>query len=185
MRKRATKIDLRFQKGSRWQMRPVPSPNPEEARLAAELYHQLYLQKYSRLNPSYSAEWIERCCRAGILQLHFLEDPNGQADGALAWFAPNPVMSSPLVGYRLALPAECGLYRLLAIHSLQHASMQQRWLNFSSGAADFKRHRGGEAAIEYSALYIAHLSWPRRMTWQSLAWLLNHIAVPLMQRLKL
>jgi hypothetical protein len=185
LRKRATKIDLRLQAKSLWRMRTVSRPTPREAEQAADMYHQLYLQKYCRLNPCYKAEWITRCSNAGIINLHFLEQAPGMPDGVLAWFAPNQVMSSPIVGYRLTMPAKYGLYRLLAVYSLYQASLQKRWLNFSSGAAHFKRLRGGEPAIEYSAVYVAHLSRPRRMVWRSLARLLHLVAVPLMKRMKL
>jgi len=57
-------------------------------------------------------------------------------------------------------------------------------LNESSGAAQFKRNRGGFAAIEYSAVYDQHLPWYRRLCWTVLAVLLVAIGIPLMQKYK-
>ena len=58
-------------------------------------------------------------------------------------------------------------------------------LNFSSGAAAFKRLRGGQPEIEYSLIHVAHLPWSRRLVWQLMGLLLQRIGVPLMRKLKL
>ncbi len=150
-----------------------------------QLYNLLYLDKYCVLNPHYSAEWIRRGQRDGWLQLRVLRTDEGRIDGVVGWFANAQIISAPLVGYDTALPQRAGLYRQLTQLCLQEAARRRVLLNFSSGAAGFKRLRGGEAQIEYSLVYVAHLGWARRLVWRVLATLLHGIGVPLMRTLKL
>jgi hypothetical protein len=78
-----------------------------------------------------------------------------------------------------------GIYRLLTQACLNEAIRQKKILNFSAGAAQFKRLRGGEPEIEYSLIYIQHLNVFRRVTWRIMAFLLNRLAVPLMKKRQL
>ncbi|WP_339471125.1 GNAT family N-acetyltransferase, partial [Pseudomonas capeferrum] len=137
------------------------------------------------MNPHYSAKWIQRGQREGWLELRVLRGPDGRIDGALGWFANEAVISAPIVGYDTALPQGVGLYRQLTHLCLLEAVERRQVLNFSSGAAEFKRLRGGQPHIEYSLVYVAHLSWGRRLVWGVLASLLHGIGVPMMRKLKL
>jgi hypothetical protein len=94
-------------------------------------------------------------------------------------------MTTPLIGYDLALPRKLGLYRMLTALVFQEARETGRILNLSAGAAQFKRHRGGEAQIEYSAVYIAHLPVFQRAVWASLGGLLRHVGVRILQTYEL
>lgn len=111
--------------------------------------------------------------------------PDGRIDGEVGWFTSSAVISAPIVGYDTALPQRTGLYRQLTRLCLQEAVERRQVLNFSSGAAEFKRLRGGQPQIEYSLIYIAHLSWGRRLVWTALRRLLHDIGVSMMKRLKL
>lgn len=150
-----------------------------------QLYNLLYLDKYSTLNPHYSAQWMQRGQAEGWLEMRALRSPEGRIDGALGWFANSALISTPIVGYDTALPQRAGLYRQLTRLCLQEAVERRQVLNFSSGAAGFKRLRGGQPEIEYSLVHVAHLSLGRRLVWQLLSLLLTRIGVPLMRRLKL
>jgi hypothetical protein len=149
------------------------------------LYNLLYLDKYCTLNPHYSAQWMQRGQREGWLELRALRNVDGRIDGALGWFANTGVISTPIVGYDTALPQQVGLYRQLTRLCLQEAVERRQVLNFSAGAAEFKRLRGGQAQIEYSLIHVAHLSWGRRVVWIVLSRLLHGIGVPMMKKLKL
>ncbi|ROL73625.1 hypothetical protein BK634_02550 [Pseudomonas chlororaphis] len=150
-----------------------------------QLYNLLYLDKYSTLNPHYSAQWMQRGQAEGWLEMRALRSPEGRIDGALGWFANSALISTPIVGYDTALPQRAGLYRQLTRLCLQEAVERRQVLNFSSGAAGFKRLRGGQPEIEYSLVHVAHLSLGRRLVWQLLSLLLTRIGVPLMRRFKL
>lgn len=149
------------------------------------LYNLLYLNKYSTLNPHYSAAWLAQGQRDGWLELRVLRTACGRIDGVAGWFASDAVLSAPIVGYDTALPPRAGLYRQLTRLCLEEAAKRRMPLNFSSGAAHFKRLRGGEAQIEYSMVQIAHLPLRQRLVWRTLAALLQGLGVPLMRKLKL
>jgi hypothetical protein len=149
------------------------------------LYNQLYLEKYSRLNPHYTADWLRAGQRDGWLQLSALECPRGCIDGVVGWFASDTNLSAPIVGYDTGLPRQTGLYRQLTSLCLQEAADRRMVLNFSSGASHFKRLRGGEPEIEFSMCYVRHLPATNRLAWSLLGSLLKGIGVPLLKALKL
>lgn len=157
---------------------------PDYARLE-QLYNLLYLDKYCRLNPHFSADWLYRGTQDGWLELEALCTPEGRMDGVLGCFGNTGILTAPIVGYDTALPQSLGLYRLLTRRCLQKAITRRCVLNFSAGAAHFKRLRGGLPEIEYSMVYVAHLPAARQRVWRWLGRLLHAIGVPLMQRLKL
>ncbi|RMQ47703.1 hypothetical protein ALQ04_04072 [Pseudomonas cichorii] len=150
-----------------------------------QLYNLLYLDKYCTLNPHYSAGWVQRGQREGWLDICVLRSREGRIDGALGWFANDATLSAPIVGYDTALPQKVGLYRQLTCLCLLEAVKRRQVLNFSSGAAGFKRLRGGQPQIEYSLIDVSHLFWGRRLVWKVLSRLLHGIAVPMMRKLKL
>jgi hypothetical protein len=159
----------------------------------AELYQQLYLDKYSRLNPQYSAQWLSNGYHHEWLDFCVLRrKPTAEAnahnrriDGVVGWFSNEKIITAPIVGYDTKLPQKAGLYRQLTCLCLHRAAQQQKVLNFSSGAAYFKRLRGGGPYIEYSMVYVKHLSPYRRIVWALLSYALHKIAIPIMKKYQL
>jgi len=149
------------------------------------LYNLLYLEKYCRLNPQFSANWLRCGQRDSWLQLRVLRTVAGRIDGVLGWFSNEHILTAPIVGYDTALPQRLGLYRLLTRMCLQEAVERRCVLNFSSGAAQFKRLRGGKPEIEYSMVYVRHLSADRRRAWKLLSQALHGIGLPIMRTFKL
>lgn len=152
---------------------------------AANLYAQLYLQKYSRLNPAYSAAFLLAWHRAGLLQLTGYRDAAGVLQAVVGLFSVDRTITAPIVGYALELPRQWGLYRLLMATVYETAARVGARINLSAGAAEFKRLRGGVGAIEYSAVYVRHLSKPRRRGIGVLATLAQRIGEPIMKRFQL
>lgn len=150
-----------------------------------ELYDLLYIRKYSAINPQFTEAYIRLCHERGLLTLHGLRDSGGALQGVIGCFERHGVVTAPLVGYNTALPREHGLYRMLMAIVLRSTAERGLMLNLSSGAASFKRLRGGEAEIEYSAVYDRHLPLRRRLPWRLLEALLMRIGVPLMRKWKL
>lgn len=150
-----------------------------------ELYNQLYLDKYCRLNPQFTADWLRCGQRDGWLDIRVLRTEDGRIDGVLGWFANEQILTAPIVGYDTTLPQRQGLYRMLTNMCLQEAVARRCVLNFSSGAAQFKRLRGGQPEIEYSMVYARHLSASRQRVWKLLSHILRMIGVPMMRMLKL
>jgi hypothetical protein len=150
-----------------------------------ELYNLLYLEKYCRLNPQFTAAWLRCGHRDGWLQLTSLRNADGRADAVVGWFGVPGVFSAPIVGYDTKLPAKTGLYRMLTALCIEEAARRRCVLNFSSGAAHFTRLRGGEPEIEYSMVYVRHLPAPRRAAWRAMQIVLAGVAAPLLKAFKL
>lgn len=180
-----TRLDARLLRNTPYRSVPGAALSDTDYARLEQLYNLLYLQKYCPLNPQYSATWLRCGQRDGWLELNALRGPDGRIDGVVGWFQGPGLLSAPIVGYDTQLPPRLGLYRLLTHLCLQRAAEQRVVLNFSSGAAHFKRLRGGQPEIEYSMVYVRHLSNSRQRVWRMLAKLLHGIGVPLMKKLKL
>lgn len=149
-----------------------------------ELYRLLYLEKYSHFNPDFTERFFEVALKTQSFYLVGLRKA-GRIDGVLGYFWRNGVMTTPIFGYDTSLPQSLGLYRMISAVLAQEARRRGLLLHASSGAASFKRLRGAIPAIEYSAVYDRHLPAYRRLPWAVLGSVLNAVAVPLIQRLKL
>jgi hypothetical protein len=152
---------------------------------AAALYGMLYLEKYSRLNPQYTSEFLRSWHAAGLLTLGGFRDDSHELQAVLGTFEMNDTITAPIVGYNTALPQELGLYRLLMASVYRRAASSGARINLSAGAADFKRSRGGIAAMEYSAVFARHLPTPRRRALRILGALTRRIGEPIMKRFEL
>ncbi|HTA38844.1 MAG TPA: hypothetical protein VK760_07205 [Candidatus Acidoferrales bacterium] len=150
-----------------------------------ELYNLLYLDKYCRLNPQFTAAWLRCGQRDGWLELTTLRNADGRIDGVAGWFAMGGIISAPIVGYDTGLPAKAGLYRMLTALCIEEAARRRCVLNFSSGAAHFKRLRGGVPEIEYSMVYVRHLPARRRVVWHALAAASVAVAAPVLKAFRL
>ena len=169
---------------SRYRVRRGGELKDEDFVRLEELYNLLYLEKYCQLNPHYKAAWLRRGHQEGWLQLRVLQSPEGRIDGVVGWFATEATLSAPIVGYDTALPIKLGLYRQLTQLCFQEAGARRLVLNFSSGAPQFKRMRGGQPQIEVSMVYVKHLPWKNRIIWGLLGLLMRTIAAPIMKALK-
>jgi hypothetical protein len=149
------------------------------------LYAQLYLDKYSRLNPHYTAAFLKEWHRAGLLEFAGFRDDTGVLRAVVGMFGQGSLLSAPIVGYDTGWPASAGLYRLLMAHVLDTTCEREAVLNLSAGAAHFKRLRGGEPEIEYSAVLSHHLPAATRRTLRGLRTLTTRLGVPIMRRFQL
>jgi hypothetical protein len=152
---------------------------------AAHRYAQLYNEKYSEYNPRYTAQFLEAWHRAGLLEFTGFKDEAGELRAVVGLFGQDDVLTAPIVGYDTTWPQSAGLYRLLIAHTLRTAIERRIDVNLSAGAAHFKRLRGGQAAIEYSAVLNRHLPRPARRAFSALRALTAHIGIPIMKRLAL
>ena len=179
------KHDLRLLRHSRYRVERGDDFAAADFDRAAELYAMLYLHKYSQHNPAFTAEFLRLCHRSGVMRFLGLRNPSGVLDGVLGMFCLDGTITAPVVGYDTALDRRLGLYRMLMTLVFETAVQENLDINLSSGAASFKRLRGGRPYIEYSAIYDRHLPAARRLVLGALAAPVNGIGVPLMRRLQL
>jgi hypothetical protein len=148
----------------------------------AELYTLLYLDKYSRHNPRYTPALMRAWHHAGLLEFDALRDAEGRLQSVVGLFRQGRTLTAPIVGYDTARPMAWALYRRLTASACATAMARGQRLNFSAGAAQFKRLRGGRPAMEYSLVCTRHLPRRTRRAVATLGRLTRGIAVPLMRR---
>jgi hypothetical protein len=158
---------------------------PDDLSRIADLYHQLYVQKHSRLNPQYTERFVKRAVKERWLDFTGLRGLSGRLDGVFGCFQQGSTTSTPFIGYDTRLPAELGLYRMLVALLLRRVAKERLLLNYSSGAGDFKRRRGGEPVLEWNALYTQHLHPSRRAGFVGLRELANRVGRPFLESRKI
>jgi hypothetical protein len=135
---------------------------------AAALYAQLYLGKYSRHNPHFTANWLADGLTSGWLSGEGLHH-NGRMVAVLAGWCRAGYATYPVFGYDLHAPAELGLYRMLSLRALERARDAGDVLHASAGADAFKASRGGIPETEWLAVFDAPLPVWQRAAWRTLA----------------
>jgi hypothetical protein len=185
MRKRDSRNDLQLLQQTRYTVVPHEQLTEQDVPQIEHLYRLLYIDKYSHHNPQFTTKMIEAMRRGRFLTMWGLRNESGTLDGIFGAFFRDGVMTVPLVGYDTGLPQQLGLYRLLTAVIMREAVERGVLLNASSGAGGFKRLRGGQACMEYTAVYCQHLPWQRRVIWNMLAGILKHVGAPILRKYEL
>ncbi len=184
-RKRDVKQDAKLLERSAYTVRRIAQPSALECQRIAALYDLLYIRKYSRHNPRFTSAMIESAARTGLLEFTALEREgdagNAIMDGVIGCYAQHGYLTVPILGYDTALPAQTGLYRMLSSIISEQAHDRGLDLHASSGVGRFKRSRGGEAELEYLAVYAAHRPLKTRAAFFLLEGLMTWVAVPLLK----
>ena len=163
---------------------PTEISEVDAARIV-ELYGMLYLEKYSRLNPDYTARFIALTHEIGLIRYLVLRDQEGtiQAFGGMHRFGRHATM--PLIGYNVGLDRKLGLYRLAFHAGSLYAAREKLLFNMSSGATAFKRNRGATAEMEFTAFYLRHLPIWRRYPFHLLRMVALNVGMPILRRFQL
>jgi hypothetical protein len=154
---------------------------PSDAERIVELYDDLYLRKWSPYNPQFTPDFIRLALAERLLTIKALAR-DGRIDAALGYVTRGRYITAPLFGYATALPKQLGLYRMLTALTSLDALASGQAVHFSAGVGPFKRLRGGQAAIEYNAVYTRHLPAGRRRPWRFLQVLMDRLAIPIIQK---
>lgn len=127
-------------------------------------YQDLYLNKYSKLNPDYTTDFLEVTMNLGILDFYILREMDSNLPLAVqAVECTKDVVCTPFIGYDRRRPKNIGLYRLMHLKLMEIAIEEEKIFNMSSGASTFKKQRGGVPYYEYHIIFIDHL--PKRIQW--------------------
>ena len=150
---------------------------------ACDLYNQLYLGKYSQLNPQYTPLWIQGLHQHGLLHLQGYANSEGKLVGVAGSVRNEHTLTTPIFGFDTEVPQKMGLYRLNNHVATQYALAQGLNINMSAGAGQFKQHRGAVPYMEYSAVYVRHLPKAQQAAVHAARLLSQYIAAPMMQSL--
>lgn len=150
-----------------------------------ELYNQLYIQKYSQHNPRFTELFFEKAFSNQLFRFEGYRNDEGLLKSVVGLFELNGTITSPIVGYDTSESLKKGLYIQAIDLIFRRMHQTNQVLNLSSGAASFKRLRGGQGHLEYSAIYFNHLPAARQQMWKTLLFLLNKIGIPLLEKYEL
>mgnify|MGYP003342644760 CR=1 FL=1 len=115
------------------------------------LYETIYLRKHSKLNPQYSSRFFADLINSGVARYICIRDSDNRIlSFALLWSV-GETLTVPALGYD-ELTGDRGSYRMLFVAIYLYARDSKLLLNFSSGAGEFKRRRGGVPRLEYTYL---------------------------------
>jgi hypothetical protein len=154
----------------------------DDAARIARLYRQLYVDRYSALNPVFTDRFVTLTAETGLCHYRVARAESGQIMAVAGMVVRNGIMTPPVVGYATERPRRETLYRIASYMFSDWALQRGLALHGSAGAADFKRRRGAQGVIEYMAVHAGHLAPPRRRAVHLLASLLERIMVPMMRK---
>lgn len=181
-----TNIDLALLNSKRYKFRELNKDSLEDFNIAEKLYNKLYLDKYSRNNIQYTAEYLRELYLNELITLKLLVDTqNNTPVGVVGIVGEGGVITAPIVGYDTDLDKHEALYRRIIIYIIKYAMDNDLLLNLSSGASNFKTMRGAEAHLEYMFVYTKHLPVYRRFIWRLLSIISTSLYGNLLQKLKL
>ena len=183
--RRDSKNDQRVWQASHFDYQELTEMSQADAERISQLYEMLYLDKYSRLNPAFTPEFIRLTHSIGMVKYLVFRDGGGeiQSFGGLHQLGVHATM--PLMGYDTGAAQELGLYRLACHAGSLYAAKHGLQLNMSSGAAKYKRTRGATPEMEFTAFYLCHLPTFRRLPVQALRLVANRIGIPVLRRYEL
>lgn len=135
-----------------------------EASRMRDLYHAIYIAKHSTLNAQYTTQFFFDMIHAQVMKALLLKNKEGHIMAFAMLYRQGNTLTVPALGYDTHTDVN-GLYRLLfaAIH--QYTEAEKLLLNYSSGAGDFKRKRGGVPRMEYTLLHAPSLLKRKILGW--------------------
>jgi len=152
---------------------------------AHQLYHDLYIGKYTQYNPNYSVDFFQWSYRSGFIHYEGYVDTTGTLKAFAGMFIYGSTITTPLLGYAIKEPVKKALYTHAAYLSLEYKFITGLPFNCSSGASRFKMWRGAKPVLEYSLVYCRHLPLRTRLIIRLLAWLSNSVGRSLLVKYEL
>jgi hypothetical protein len=146
------------------------------------LYDDIYRAKYSLTNPAYGEALVRAAVESGALTLRLIRNEDGVIEAFTTERRYQGALINPMLGYDRTLPQSRGLYRIAMSASGERALAERLLLNYSAGAAGFKRNRGARPTLEFSMIFDDHLPRWRRSSYNALASALDAMA-PMLERI--
>ena len=184
-KKKAFKEDLRLQRNRKaYKWVTIDKCDDFILEKVKKFYDDLYLNKYSTINPQFTHAFFEDSINDKWLRYFFLEKED-KIHACVGYYHRNGIMTTPIIGYDFNLPQKVGLYRLISLQITQEGIKNSLIVHCSSGASTFKKVRGAQASLEYNLVYTKHLSRLRKFPWKTLKGMTKHIASPIIKKFEL
>jgi len=121
-------------------------------------YLAVYIGRHGARNPRLTETFFRSVHRSRAAEFWGLRSA-GNLAAFVALRDHGDFLSVPLIGYRTDADKKAGLYRQIFALALEVGQTRNAVVNFGAGAAQYKKLRGGSAAIEYMIIV------PPRVTW--------------------
>lgn len=175
IRRSHTKRDLALLKKTEYQIITHEELMPEDAERFAQLYRQLFIDKHSKHNPVYTADYFREAIKNHWHHYTAMRNADGQIDAFISWFEKENRMICGPLGYDSEVDRKMGLYRQLVALCLKHANENHIVFNMGGGSDEFKSNRGSKQTMEYVAVYCQHLPFYRQIPWKIMHWACNKL----------
>lgn len=180
---RIIKSDLKLLEKADYEISEPSYLSPAECSLIADLYHSIYIDSHSTLNPQFNHTFMELAHQNSLLSFKILKSKDqGSILGVAGYHERDGIMFCPIFGYNKEHPDHASIYRLLSISLLLEAKKRNSIFHQSSGASFYKTIRKAESCLEYMAVYSKHLSLHQRAFWSGFSILMNKYAPNYMEK---
>lgn len=168
LKKRASKKDRRYFNKTPYQL--IEKVDKTYAANLHDLYHKMFIKRHSPHNPQFTHLFFETSIEQEAIEIKALQDPEtGQLVAMLGLYIEGNILTVPFAGYDTSLDKTFHLYPILNAIVAKICHDRQLIYHASAGAMAFKCARGGIEEMEYTAIYVKHLSWFRQMGWKMLS----------------
>lgn len=178
---RLFKSDLKLFKNCGYELLNEDQLNEKDFSCLLNLYRDLYITKYSDLNPKFNEDFLRLLMTEKLMHFRVLKKGD-HLHGVVGFVVRNGMMFCPFFGYDRSVPKEVALYRLLSTVLMMEAYERDLLFHQSSGASMFKSIRKAQACIEYLAVYTSHLKLRRKIPWFALKQMCNSLGIFYMKR---
>lgn len=178
---RIFKSDLRLLQSSGYEVLDHEQLTPSEIIRMLHLYQDVYIHKYSKLNPQLNRSYVKLALNHNVLKFKALRK-DGVIDGIAGYFCRNGIMTCPFFGYDKTKPQHIGLYRLLSTVLMLEAKKLDHLFHQSAGASTYKKIRRAKDHMEYTAVFDKHLPLSRKIPWSFIKMLINTVGVFYMKK---
>ncbi len=183
-KKESYQKDLKVRRKTKYTWETADKVTEKEYSRIRYLYDDLYIKKYSSLNPTFNENFIKTTIDKDCFTYKVLKKDD-EIYAVFGYFERSGFITAPLFGYDTSVNTKDGLYRLTALEILEDAIKNNWIVHQSSGVSKFKMYRGAEPSIEYNMVYYKHLPKRQQNPWKFLNKLTDYVVVPVMKKYQL
>ena len=156
--------DLSALKKSKLKVSSMDLIDDLQAERLQSLYELIYIKKHSVYNANYTPAFFKDMINTKWMSCLNLINEEGEIVAFALLHQIGDTLTVPALGY-FESETKAGIYRLLFASIYQYTLEHQLLLNYSSGAGDFKRKRGAQSRLEYTAVKApaSFLNWKSRL----------------------